>query len=119
MITFQQLEEFFSDTRETYKSGRSSWSIDDTCRWSYFFVDPDLKKFGPVADHLETLGYEVAGTLDPEASDEMPVYYLRVDRVERHTPQSLHELNQKLYGVARQFGLQDYDGMDVGAADGP
>src|SRR5690606_8128454 len=70
MITFQQLEDFFSDTRETYKSGRSFWSIDDTCRWSYFFVDPDLKKFGPVADHLETLGYEVVGTLDPEASDE-------------------------------------------------
>lgn len=119
MITLQQLEEFFSDTRETYVSGRSSWSIDGLCRWSYFFVDPDLKKFGPLADHLERLGYEVVGTIDPEPTDENPVYYLRVDKVGLHTPKSLHELNQELYGVASQFGVQSYDGMDVGAVDGP
>lgn len=119
MITIQQLEDFFSDSRETYESGRSSWNIDETCRWSYFFVDPDLKKFGQVADHLERLGYEIVGTLYPGPTDENPVYYLRVDKVERHTPQSLHELNQQLYRVARQFGVQDYDGMDVGAVRGP
>ena len=119
MITIQQLEDFFSDSRETYKSGSSSWNIDETCRWSYFFVDADLKKFGRVSDHLERLGYEIVGTLDPGPTDENPVYYLRVDKVERHTPQSLHELNQQLYSVAKQFDVQDYDGMDVGAVDGP
>lgn len=119
MITLQQLEVFFSDTREAFEFGRSSWSIDDTCRWSYFFLDPNLNKLESVADHMEKLGYEVVGTIDPEPTDASAVYYLRVDKVERHTPQSLHELNQLLYGVARQFGVQDYDGMDVGAVDGP
>jgi hypothetical protein len=119
MITLQQLESFFIDTRETHASGRSSWSIDETCRWSYFFVDADLNKLLPLANHMESLGYEVAGTLDPDESDDDPVYYLRVDKIERHTPQSLHGLNQELYGIAKQFGVADYDGMDVGAVDGP
>ena len=119
MIALQQLEDFFTETRETYASGRSSWSIDDICRWSYFFVDSQLHNLLPIADHMGSLGYEVVGTLDPEESDENPVYYLRVDKVGRHTPQSLHQLNQELYGIAKQFGVQDYDGMDVGAADGP
>jgi hypothetical protein len=119
MITSQQIEQFFADTRSTYASGRSSWSIDETCRWSYFFVDPDLNKLLSVAEHMESLGYEIAGTLDPEAGDVDPVFYLRVDKIERHSPQSLQLRNNELYGVAEQFDLLGYDGMDVGALDGP
>lgn len=119
MITQRQLEDFFAETRATRAAGRSSWSIDDRCRWSYFFVDPDLNKLIPVAEQMEALGYEVAGTLDPEDGEENSVYYLRVDRVESHTPDSLHARNLELYAIAERFGLAGYDGMDVGAPDGP
>ena len=119
MITLQQLEDFFTKTRRTREAGRSSWSIDDECRWSYFFVDTNREKLMPVADHMQSLGYGVIGTLDPDESDQNPVYYLRVDRIERHSPASLHERNQALYNVAEQFGVLDYDGMNVGAVDGP
>lgn len=64
MITQEQLENFFAETRETYRSGRSNWNIDDVCRWSYFFVD----------------------------------------QIERHSPQSLYQLNQGLHDVAARFG---------------
>jgi hypothetical protein len=119
MITLQQLEAFFVETRATHEAGRSSWSIDDECRWSYFFVDPDREKLLPIADHMEPLGYEIVGMLDPEESDDNPVYYLRVDRIEIHSPASLYERNRTMYAIAAQFGVSDYDGMDVGAVDGP
>jgi hypothetical protein len=119
MITLPQLEEFFDDTRQSFKSGRCAFLIDEECRWSYFFVDPDREKLLPVSDHMVRLGYEFVGTLYPEPDDEKPIYFLRVDRVERHSPTSLNHLNHQLYDIADQFGVQSYDGMDVGAVDGP
>ena len=119
MITLPQLEEFFENTRQTFESGRSTWRIDDECRWSFFFVDSTRENLLPIADYMQGLGYEFVGTLDPEVEDENPVYFLRMDRVERHSPVSLNELNRQLYGIADQFGVQSYDGMDVGAVDGP
>lgn len=119
MITLPQLEEFFESTRQTYESGGAAWSIDDECRWSYFFVDADREKLMPVAAHLARLGYEFIGTLDPEPDDENPVFYLRMDRIERHSPVSLNDLNRELYVIAERFGVGSYDGIDVGALDGP
>jgi len=119
MITLPQLEEFFESTRQSHEAGRCSFRIDDECRWSYFFVDPNREKLLHVADHMQRLGYEFVGTLDPEEDDENPVYFLRMDRVERHSPTSLDDLNCQLYRIADQFGVQSYDGMDVGQVDGP
>jgi hypothetical protein len=119
MITLQQLEEFFEDTRQMFESGGCTFRIDEECRWSYFFVDADRDKLIPVADHMRHLGYEFVGTLDPDPDDKNPIYFLRMDRVERHSPTSLNSLNRQLYDFADQFGVQSYDGMDVGAVDGP
>jgi hypothetical protein len=119
MITLKQLEDFFSETRRTYESGRCEWNIDDECRWSYFFVDSERAKLLPIAEHLASSAYEFIGTLDPDESDEKPTYYLRMDCIETHTPKSLHARNLFLYDVAAQFGVLNYDGMDVGAVDGP
>lgn len=118
MITLPMLEDFFVATRETRDEGRCSWDIDSLCRWSYFFVHVEREKLCPVAEHMASQGYEVRGTLDPDDSDEDPVYFLRMDRLERHTPESLNNRNQALYQIAHQFSV-GYDGMDVGAVDGP
>lgn len=119
MITLPQLEEFFEATRQTYESGSSTWRVDDECRWSYFFVDTDREKLMPVATPLASQGYEFIGTLEPEPDDVNPVFYLRMDRIQRHSPVSLNKLNRELYVIAEQFGVESYDGMDVGAVDGP
>lgn len=119
MITLPQIEKFFENTRLTFKAGSADWHIDDVCRWSYFFVDADRDLLMPVAAHLQRLGYEFIGTLDPEEEDENPVFYLRMDRIERHTPASLNELNCELYNIAERFGVQSYDGMDVGGVNEP
>lgn len=120
MISQQQLDDLFAHTRNIYKGGKCAYNIDDTCRWSYFFVDRDLDRLRPVAEHMASLGYEVVGTLEPAPGEgELPVYYLRVDRIESHAPESLFALNAELYAIAERFGVADYDGMEVGAQDGP
>ena len=42
-----------------------------------------------------------------------------MDRVERHTVDSLMARNAELYKFADAQGLTDYDGMDVGPVDAP
>jgi len=73
----------------------------------------------PVATRLASLGFDFIGTLDPQPEDENPVFYLRMDRIERHSAVSLHALNKELYAIAERFGVESYDGMAVGDVDGP
>lgn len=117
MITLEMLQTFFADTREKNTTANGTpWSIDDVCRWSFFFVDEDGDALLPVARHMESLGYEFIGIAEPDDDDEDPFFYLRVDKVEQHTPESLQARVESLYAIAEQFGIADYDGMDVTAA---
>jgi hypothetical protein len=68
---------------------------------------------------LERRGYEVVGFLEPGPEAEQETIYLRFDKVEHQTPDSLFARNGELYELAADFGLEGYDGMDVGATDGP
>lgn len=116
MITLDMLQAFFSDTRQKNTSTSQTWSIDEVCRWSYFFVDEDSEKLTPLVRHMQAQGYEFIGITEPDDADEDPFFYLQLDRIERHTPESLHARVQALYGIAEQFEIADYDGMNVGAA---
>ena len=120
MITKEILQGFFENTRNLRDEGKTPFDIDDVCRWSYFFVDSDREKLTRVGQFLEDKGYEVVGFLEPTPEDDdQETIYLRADCVEKHTVDSLQERNQELYGIAEQFGVRDYDGMDVGSIDGP
>ena len=120
MITREILQDFFDNTRNLRDQGKTPFDIDDVCRWSYFFVDIDRDKLTQVGVFLEDNGYEVIGFLEPTPEDDdQETLYLRVDHVEKHSVDSLHERNQEMYSIAKQFKVSDYDGMDVGAIDGP
>ena len=88
----------------------------------YRMVMPDHTcPYGPKAkDLLRRQGYEVVGFLEPNPkNDDQQTIYLRLDKIERHTPDSLLIRNAELYKLAADFDLDGYDGMDVGAIDGP
>jgi Regulator of ribonuclease activity B len=120
MISVEMIEDLFERTRRLRKDGRVKWDIDDVCRWSYFFVDSSPEKLLAAGHQLEGAGYEIIGLLEPGPEDEdQETIYLRVDRVEKHTVTSLLTRNDELYTFAARLGLQDYDGMDSGAVDGP
>ena len=120
MITPEQIHDFFDQTRQLKREGRAPFDIDQTCRWSYFVIGADREKLTQAGRHLEQHGYEVVGFLEPTPEDDdQETLYLRFDKIERHTPDSLLARNAELYKLAADFGLAGYDGMDVGAVDGP
>lgn len=108
-ITRESLDEMFENLK-----AKTKWNLDGPLLWGYFFTDHDPKKFMRLKAHLEKLGYRYVGILEPEEGEANRTYFLHVERVEHHTPQSLHARNQQLSRLARQFGVEAYDGMDVG-----
>ena len=120
MISTELIEDLFERTRLLRKEGKVAWDIDDVCRWSFFFVDASVEKLVDAGRQLERAGYEFVGLLEPGPEDEdQETIYLRVDRVEKHTVNSLLSRNTELYAFAARAGLRDYDGMDSGGVDGP
>jgi hypothetical protein len=119
MISRESLEEFFERTRQLLRSGQAHFNIDDICLWSYFFTDRDRLRLEPVANYLSGRGYTIWGYLDPKDEGTGGIHFLRADRFERHTVDSLEERNRELYAVADKFEVGSYDGMDVGGFDAP
>ena len=120
MITREMLEDFFENTRQLKADGRLDWDIDGECRWSFFFVDSSREKLIAAGQHVEGLGYEFIGLLEPgPEDDDQETLYARVDRRETHTVESLLQRNEELYELAGKLALAGYDGMDAGAVGGP
>jgi hypothetical protein len=108
VITLQQLEEMFANMR-----AQTKWNLDGDMLWGYFFTDPDSKKLEPIATHLSDGGYRVVSIYP---TDDKSTHFLHVERVEHHTPKTLHARNEELAALAAKFGIATYDGMDVGPA---
>jgi Regulator of ribonuclease activity B len=106
MIPLRQLEEMFANMR-----AQTKWDIDGELLWGYFFTDHDVSKLEKVSHHLSQAGYEVVRIF---LAGDNRTHVLHVERVEKHTPQTLDARNAELADVAVQFALQSYDGMDVG-----
>jgi hypothetical protein len=105
-FTLQQLEDMFSNVR-----AQTKWDVDGEMLWGYFFTDPDPKKLEPVAERLARSGYRVVRIYE---TDDQSTHFLHVERVEKHTPETLHVRNGEFETLASEFGLECYDGMDVG-----
>jgi hypothetical protein len=99
MITREALQWMFGTARAD-----DSWNIDAECDWSYFFSG-DERKLGALAETLRSDGFRLVSMTQPGR--------LRVERRDKHTVDSLDELNQRLNGLAQRSGLA-YDGMDAG-----
>ena len=106
MITLDDLREMFTNMRRD-----APWNADGDLLWGYFFTDRNPEKLQPVAERLSTAGYRVV-RLYP--TDDGSTHFLHVERVETHTPESLHARNQEFYALASEIGIESYDGMDVG-----
>lgn len=90
---------------------KSSWNTSEDLLWGYFFTDRNPQKLEPLAAHLTKLGYSFVSIYE---TDDRSTHFLHVERVETHTPVSLYENTAQMNALAEQFGVDTYDGMDVG-----
>ena len=109
-IPLSMLKQMFRNMRV-----KSGWDTSGDLLWGYFFTDPSPEKLHPVAQYLENDGYRVVKVYP---TDDGSTTFLPVEKVEHHTPASLHQRNRELRAVAKRFGLASYDGMDVGPVQG-
>jgi len=90
---------------------QTRWNVDGPLLWGYFFLDADHAKLEAAAAALSDQGYHV---VDIAPIDGRDMFRLHVERVERHTPQSLYARDIELEALARKLHIGVYDGMDVG-----
>lgn len=105
-LTLEQMEAMFQNMRS-----RTQLNVDGELTWGYYFTDPSAAKLKPLAEELAGMGYRVVGVT---ATSSGALHILQAEKVEAHTPQTLHARNQVFYGLASKHGVASYDGMDVG-----
>ena len=106
MIELKMLEDMFSGMR-----AQTNWNVDGPMLWGYFFTDRSTEKLEKTATHLTAQGYRLVGIRE---TDDDSTQVLHVERAEAHSPETLFARNAALSEIANQFGLDSYDGMDVG-----
>ena len=103
-ISLKQIEDMFLQMRK-----ESKWNIDSDMMWGYFFTCRDKSKLQTLSLKLIEEKYR----LNNIHRDERGIYWLHVERIERHNPITLNNRNIELNKVASEYSVE-YDGMDVG-----
>lgn len=110
-ISINQLEEMFSNIREN-----TDWNISGNMLWGYFFTHNEPTKLEKAKEALISKGYTFVDIYlsDKEDPNEPDMFWLHVECIETHSPKTLDARNDELYIFAHEFGLDSYDGMDIG-----
>lgn len=104
-ITLLQLQEMFAGLRTD-----TDWNIDGEMQWGYYFTAAAPEVLESVAEQLSERDFDIVEIFE---SDDEPIFILQVERLEKHTPESLFALNADMETLAAKFEGVDYDGMDV------
>ena len=104
-IPIEELHQMFAGMR-----GQKDLDTDGPLVWGYFFFDSDPSQLQKLGEHLRQDGYRLVEVGPREGS----IFCLHVERTEHHTPESLDARNAELERLADFFGVESYDGMDVG-----
>lgn len=106
------LETLFATIRAS-----TGWDLASEMLWGYFFVDDNEENLARAGQELQARGYRVVSITDvTDDEDTQAVFCLHVERVERHTIDTLHRRGLELHKLARELGLERYDGVDVAPA---
>jgi regulator of RNase E activity RraB len=117
-MEFKDTQSQLEGIREIFETARTEdgWNMDEEMLYSYFFVHTDVDKLDELGNELEKQGYDYIDVfeLGDEATEEPTgEYLLHIDRVERHTPESLAQRNVEFQNLADERGVS-YDGWEFG-----
>ena len=107
-IQLSQLEGMFSNMR-----AKAPWNVDGPLLWGYFFFDPSRDKLQDAAKELLAANYRMVTIEEVSGRN---TFRLHVEKIEVHSPTSLHSRNNEMYELALKYMLALYNGMDVGPA---
>lgn len=110
-IDIEMLEEMFSNISEN-----TDWDVSGDMLWGYFFTHHEPSRLEEAKKILISKGYRFVDIYLSEKEDktEPDMFWLHVEMIETHSPNSLDERNDNLYIFANEFGIDAYDGMDIG-----
>ena len=89
---------------------RDGLDVSEPLQFGYFFFHSTAEPLLKVASWLADRDYTIADLSDRDDG----TWVLNLSKVERHTPETLHQRNLAMNRLAEEFGVDDYDGWDVG-----
>jgi hypothetical protein len=111
IITKEDMVGMFADMK-----ANAPWDSSKPLMWGYFFADPSEEKLKQAVPLLKAKGYAFVGIYpsNKEQPDDPDLWWLQVEKAEKHTVDSLHLRNQEFYRFIEEQQIESYDGMDVG-----
>lgn len=112
-ITLDSIEEMFANIAED-----TDWDMSKPMLWGHFFSHHEPTALERVIPELVAMGLHPVDIFvaDKEDASEPDLFWLHMQEVRVHTPESLDQRNDDFYRFAHRKGLDAYDGMDVGPA---
>jgi hypothetical protein len=96
----------------------TKWDLKKPLLWGYFFTHPTRDALEKAAPLLTARGYRLVDIRlgERQSPSDPDTWWLHVERIEIHTVDSLDARNRDLDAFAKEHGINNYDGMDVGPA---
>ena len=86
-------------------------NVDDPMIWNYLFVHRDYPQLGRFIEHMRRTGYQVAEVNEVNDGETGVIdYELRLQIVERHTPESLAKKLNEMRALAAKWQIDLFDG---------
>lgn len=110
-ISLDSLQALFSDI-----AADTDWDMAQPMLWGHFFSHSNPEALERVIPALMAMGLDLVDIFvaAKEAANDPDVFWLHMQEVRVHTPESLDRRNDEFYLFAHREGLDAYDGMDVG-----
>jgi hypothetical protein len=106
-IPLKEVEDFYINMKE------KGVNTDTIMLYGYFFTNETKKPLESAAEELKKKNFRFVEIYQTDDQ----IYWLHVERKEKHNSTTLYALNAELYDLASRYNLQSYDGYDVGNAD--
>ena len=118
-MEFTDTDSQLAGIREIFEQARTEdgWNLDEPMLYSYYFIGTDADKLDGLGEALEEKDYEFIGVYelgDEETEKATGEFLLHLDRVEKHTPESLAQRNVEFAKLAEDYGGVSYDGWEFG-----
>jgi hypothetical protein len=106
-----KLHEMFADAAQ-----KTKWNFKGNLLWGFFFNNPTKEPLIPLSKELEVQVYRVVNIY---LDDPKERWWLHVQKIEIHTPESLYDREAELRSLIANRSSLVYDGWDVGFSPAP